>query len=193
MAQSTTCKSKSASLTSSNVEWNAFTKWCGNLLINPTVSDKRIAFPLSNLMFRIDVSSVAKSISFSNTNLSSVLDTFSRRTNDLSNRTHPIKNLFTQERISDNFRSMEQQSERIDQLKFFIPRTIIPYSTGNEFILLLKDGSIINPDGSITHLDGSITHPDGSITHPDGSTTHPDGSKTYPEEKMMDEVDWLKT
>ena len=63
---STTCKSKSASLTSSRVLLKDSTNCVGNFLINPTVSlIKNGRFPITS--FLTVVSSVAKSLSSAKT------------------------------------------------------------------------------------------------------------------------------
>ena len=61
----------SASLASSSVEWNASTRLCGSLWINPTVSESRKVWWFSGSILRTVVSSVAKSMSFSITFFSS--------------------------------------------------------------------------------------------------------------------------
>ncbi len=67
---STTCKSNSASRTSSNVERNAATKWWGSFWIKPTVSVSKKRLPSGSSTWRVVGSSVAKSLSSTNTSAS---------------------------------------------------------------------------------------------------------------------------
>ena len=74
--ESITRSCKSAFFAAESVDLKASIRLCGRLLINPTVSVRRMPFPSFSLSFRVSGSSVAKSLS--STNASAPVSAFRR-------------------------------------------------------------------------------------------------------------------